>query len=80
MRKTKFESIERVNETDFKVSLTLTLDPIQIVTIKNSEITYKKDEIQTYLEKVKKPSKKEEKSESEDEEKNKEKDESTEDK
>ena len=36
LRQTKIDSIEKVNETDFKVSLTLSLDPIEIVSIKKS--------------------------------------------
>jgi hypothetical protein len=31
-----------------------TIDPIEVVLLKNSKFTYKKDEVQTYLEKVKK--------------------------
>jgi hypothetical protein len=48
------DNIKDVNETDFKVSITLSLDPIEVVEVKKAEIKYKKDELTTYMEKVKK--------------------------
>ena len=51
----EFDQIESFNESDFKLSLVFTIDPIEVVLLKDSKFTYKKDEVQTYLEKVKKP-------------------------
>lgn len=47
-------NIKDMNETDFKVSINLQIDPIQVVFIKKAEIKFKKDELTTYMEKVKK--------------------------
>lgn len=49
LRSVKLDNIKDVNETDFKVSITLSLDPIEIVEVKKAEIKYKKDELTTYM-------------------------------
>lgn len=54
LRSDRLDNIKDVNETDFKVSITLSLDPIEVVEVKKAEIKYKKDELTTYMEKVKK--------------------------
>ena len=54
LRSDKLDNIKDVNETDFKVSLTLGLDPVEVVLVKKAEIRYKREEIETYVEKVKK--------------------------
>lgn len=54
LRSDKIDNIKNVNETDFKVSITVAIDPLEVVTIKKAEIKYKKDEIVSYMEKVKK--------------------------
>lgn len=54
MRSDKLDDIKKVNESDFKVSLLLALDPIEVVALKRAEYKFKKDETVTYMEKVKK--------------------------
>jgi len=51
----ELDQVESFNETDFKLSLIFTVDPLEVVQLKDSKFNYKKDEIQTYLEKVPKP-------------------------
>lgn len=41
----KLDNIKDVNETDFKVSITLGLDPVEVVAVKKAEIKYKREEI-----------------------------------
>ena len=49
LRSVKLDNIKDVNETDFKVSIILSLDPIEVVEVKKAEIKYKKDELTTYM-------------------------------
>ena len=51
----ELDQVESFNETDFKLSLVFTIDPLEVVLLKDSKFNYKKDEIQSYMEKVPKP-------------------------
>lgn len=49
----EINSIADFKEVDFKLSLIFTVDPIDIVLLKNVKAVYNKEEVTTYMEKVK---------------------------
>jgi hypothetical protein len=50
----KLESIKTINETQFKVSLTFEINPVEIVKLNEAKYLYSKDVVQSYTEKVRK--------------------------
>lgn len=50
----KIESIKKINESSFKISLTFEINPVEIVKFNEAKYVYSKDVIQSYTEKVRK--------------------------
>ena len=50
----RIDSIKKINESSFKISLTFEINPVEIVKLNEAKYLYSKDVVQSYTEKVRK--------------------------
>lgn len=50
----KIDSVKKINESSFKISLTFEINPVEIVKLNEAKYLYSKDVVQSYTEKVRK--------------------------